>query len=240
MNESWNYASVVGMLMYLAANSRPEIAFAVHQCARFTHSPKQSHAKAVKQIVRYLAGTKDQGMTLKPKRDLAVDCYVDADFAGLWKAEDDQDPLCVKSRTGYVLMLANCPLSWVSKMQTEIAVSTMEAEYIALSQAMRDLIPLRELVKEVARSLGKDRNFITRTYSKVFEDNNGALTLANVPRMTPRSKHIAVKYHFFRSHVQRGEIKVVKVDTKQQIADIMTKGLAGEAFERIRKVLAGW
>jgi hypothetical protein len=86
-------------------------------------------------------------------------------------------------------------------MQTEIAVSTMEAEYIALSQAMRDLIPLRELIKEVAHSLGKDRNFTTRTYSKVLEDNNGALTLANVPRMTPRSKHIAVKYHFFRSHV---------------------------------------
>jgi hypothetical protein len=175
-----------------------------------------------------------------PNKELAVDCYVDADFAGLWNHEDDQDPLCVKSRTGYVLMLANCPLVWVSKLQTEVAVSTMEAEYVALSQAMRDLIPLRELVKEVSVALGKNAIVSGRTYSKVFEDNNGALTLATVPRMTPRSKHIAVKYHFFRSHVRKGDLKVIKVETTNQIADIMTKGLPKESFQKLRKLLAGW
>jgi histone deacetylase 1/2 len=239
-DEPWSYASIVGMLMYLAANSRPEIAFAVHQCARFTHSPKKSHAKAVKRIVRYLKGTADDGMILRPSKELAVDCYADADFAGLWNHEDSQDPLCVKSRTGYVLMLADCPLVWVSKLQTEVAVSTMEAEYIALSQAMRELIPLRELVKEVSVALGKDAIVKGRTYSKVFEDNNGALTLATVPRMTPRSKHIAVKYHFFRTHVQKGDIKILKVDTTKQVADIMTKGLPKDTFQRLRKLLAGW
>ncbi|MGH3053369.1 MAG: reverse transcriptase domain-containing protein, partial [Gaiellaceae bacterium] len=99
-DESWSYASVVGMLMYLANNSRPDIAFAVNQCARFTHNPRSSHAKAVKMIVRYLAKTRTEGLTLEPSGTLSVDCHVDADFAGLWKREDDQDPLCVKSRTG--------------------------------------------------------------------------------------------------------------------------------------------
>jgi hypothetical protein len=79
-----------------------------------------------------------------PHKDMNLDCYVDADFAGLWGSEDDQDPVCVKSRTGYVLTLGGCPLLWVSKL----------AEYIALSQAMRDLLPMRRLAKEVARSLG--------------------------------------------------------------------------------------
>ena len=212
--EQWSYASVVGMLLYLASNSRPEIAYAVHQCARFTHNPKASHAKAVKRICRYLKGTRDQGMILTPSKDcLSVDCYVDADFAGQWNSEDPQDPLCVKSRTGYVLMVADCPVHWVSKLQTEIAVSTMEAEYIALSLAMRDLIPLRGLVDEIKTMFDIDE-LPCRAYSKVFEDNNGTILLATSPRMTPRSKHIAVKYHFFKEHVYN--------------------------FQRARKMLAGW
>ena len=132
-HEDWDYASVVGMLMYLANNSRPDIAFAVHQCARFTHSPKESHASAVKKILRYLKGTATQGMTISPSSPFQIDCYVDADFAGLFGIESDQDPICVKSRTGYLIMFMNCPLVWKSSLQTQIALSTMEAEYIALS-----------------------------------------------------------------------------------------------------------
>lgn len=132
----WKYASVVGMLMYLRANRHPEIGFAVHQCARFTHALKASHGKAVKRICWYLKRCLDDGLILNPSQELAVDCYADADFAGLWGSENAQDPTCVKSRTGYVLVVAGCPVTWVSKLQTEIALSTMEAEYIALSQAM--------------------------------------------------------------------------------------------------------
>ena len=98
-SEDWEYASIVGMLMYLSNNSRPDIAFAVHQCARFTHGPKQSHANAVKRILRYLKGTADKGMMLTPLDGFQVDCYVDADFSGLFRVELDQDPICVKSRT---------------------------------------------------------------------------------------------------------------------------------------------
>ena len=122
------------MLMFLANNTRPDIAFATHQVARFTHSPKESHGSAIKKIVRYLQGTKTDGMILSPTQDFSVDCYVDADFAGLYPVEDKQESISVRSRTGYVLFLANCPLLWASKLQTEVALSTMEAEYVALSQ----------------------------------------------------------------------------------------------------------
>jgi hypothetical protein len=238
--ETWQYASVVGMLMYLANNTRPDIAFATHQCARFTHAPKATHAAAVKRIVRYLIGTKDKGLKLKPSTDISVDCYVDADFAGLYGYEDDQDSISVKSRTGYVLTLANCPLLWVSKLQTEIALSTMEAEYIALSQSMRDLIPVRRMVKTVCDILLGENKYTARMYSKVFEDNNGALQLARAPRITPRTKHYGVKYHFFREQVKNKEIQLYKIETTKQLADIFTKGLVQSTFEEIRQLLMGW
>jgi hypothetical protein len=130
------------MLMYLAANTRSDIAYAVHQADRHTHHPRASHALAVKRILRYLQGTKEGGTIFKPDKSWKVDCYVDSDFAGLYKAEHDQDPVSAKSRTGYVIKFCNVPILWVSKMQTQIALLTMEAEYIALFQSMRDLIPI--------------------------------------------------------------------------------------------------
>jgi hypothetical protein len=195
--EDWDYASVIGMLLYLSSNSRSEIQFAVHQCARFTHCPKNSHGVAVKRICRYLAGTRTQGMKFAPTPDLKLDCYVDADYAGLWHHEDDQDPVCVKSRTGYLLTLGGCPLVWVSKLQTEIALSTLEAEYIALSQAMRELLPMRELLHEIGTTLNLTFVQPAMVHSTVFEDNNGTLGLATSPKITPRTKHFAVKYIYF-------------------------------------------
>ena len=127
----------------------PEIAYAVHQCAHFTHSPKDSCANAFKHILCYLNRTKDQGIILHPSKQLTVDYFMDADFTRQRNSEDPHDPLCVKSCTGYILMVGNCPIQWVSKLQTEIAVSMMEAEYVALSTAMHALIPLHTLVEEV-------------------------------------------------------------------------------------------
>jgi hypothetical protein len=239
-SELWNYRSVIGMLLYLSNNSRPDIAFAVHQCARFSHNPKHSHAVAVKAIGRYLLRTRDKGLVLQPSGDIAIDCYVDADFAGLWKQENNQNPLCVKSRTGYLITIGGCPLTWTSKLQTEISLSTMEAEYIALSSSMRELLPLRALVSEMAKAMSFDKVFAVRTHSRVFEDNNGALILATAPRMTPRSKHIAVKYHFFRSHIASGEIQIRKINSEDQTADIFTKGLIRATFEKVRMLLMGW
>ena len=250
-SESWEYATVIGMLMYLSTNSRPDIAFAVHQCARFTHNPKASHAAAIKRILRYLNGTKDKGMMLNPSSNLNVDCYVNADFAGTWKVEDDQDPVSVKSRSGHLITFMGCPLIWSSKLQTQIALSTMEAEYIALSNAMRDLIAIREILKEISsqvlsnsKSTNPTFSAISRTFtvpqSIVHEDNTACLKFANMPKMSPRTKHIAIPYHFFRSKVEELEIKVVGINTNNQVADQFTKGLPQDKFVKDRYNLMGW
>ena len=122
----------------------------MHQCERFTHNTRASHEQAVLSFCHYLKGTWDKGLVFRLKASLAlVDCYVDADFAGLWKVENESDPVCVMSGTGYVLLLGGSSLTWASTLQTEILLSTVEAEYIALSTAMRDLLPGRALLKKI-------------------------------------------------------------------------------------------
>jgi hypothetical protein len=243
-NEKWEYASAVGMLMYLAGNAHPEIQFAVHQCARFTHSPRQSHTQAVKRIAHYLKGIldNDQGLMFKRTDDLTLDCFVDADFAGLWSYEDDQDPVCVRSRTGYVMTLGGCPIHWTSKLQEIIALSTTEAEYIALAQAMREFIPMRRLFDELMTAFDLHKGEPAAFKSTIFEDNNGAIATATAPKMTPRTKHIAVKYHFVRQYFGPKRLPdqpfvLKKIDTLEQKADIFTKGLSAETFLILRKLL---
>jgi len=237
---SWNYRMIVGMLTYLSMSSRPDIAFAVHQCARFSTSPMRIHEIAIRRICRYLQATATKGIILHPTlHHRNLDCFVDADFAGLWTEDSSSDITSVKSRTGYVILFANCPVLWVSKLQTEVALSTTEAEYIALSQAMRDLIPMKALLSELATltCLSFDS---TTTFSTVFEDNKGCVELANAPKMRPRTKHIALKYHHFRSHVASGDIKIKWIDTKSQLADIFTKPLPEPLFTSLRLLLLGW
>ena len=180
-------------------------------------------------------------MIIKPSGTLRLDCYADADFAGQYGYLAREDPASVRSRTGYVLTLGGIPILWISKLQTEIALSTLEAEYIALSQAMRDLLPMRKLLTEITKVLCVERD-ATITVSTVWEDNNGAIALAKkeAPLMTLRTKHIAIKYHWFRSKLQPGQIELQKIDTKVQLADIFTKSLPRLELEEKRKLLIGW
>ncbi len=121
----------------------------------------------------------------------------------------------------------------------------MMAEYIALSQSMHEMLPLKTLVKTVAKVVtGKD-NVELVTHSDVFEDNAGALQLATMPRITPQSKFFAVKYHFFREHVKTlenpdGAVHIQKIASKENIADLMTKGVVEATFEPLRDRLMGW
>ena len=151
------------------------------------------------------------------------------------------DPTTAKSRTGYVINYAGCPLIWSSKLQTEIALSTVEAEYIALSQSLREVISLMQMAKEMkSRKIPLLGNSRTTMKCNAFEDNTGALELAKVPKMRPRTKHINIKYHHFRDHIQRGTIQVEHVSTEQQIADIFTKPLPAALFLKHRQVIMGW
>ena len=238
----FNYASVVGMLLYLQGNTRPDISFAVNQCARFSSAPRKKHEEALKQIGRYLRSTRTKGLIMKTKITTNLNCWCDADFAGLWKVEDTSDSSSVKSRTGYIFTLGSCPILWGSKLQTEIALSTMEAEYIALSSAMREFIPLQRILLEITDKLKFDVVNASTLRSMIWEDNNGCLTLATLepPRMTPRSKHYGTKYHWFREKLTELNITLEKVQTSEQLADIMTKGLPVGPFEHLRKLLIGW
>jgi hypothetical protein len=115
---NFNYTSVVGMLLYLAGHSRPDIAFAVHQCARYTFKPTRRHEQALIRIGRYLKGTMNWGLILSPTPTDSpeIDCYPDADFAGLYGHEDSQDLHCARSRTGYIIMAFGCPVLWKSPL----------------------------------------------------------------------------------------------------------------------------
>lgn len=170
--------------------------------------------------------------------------YCDADFAGLWSYEDPNDPTCVKSRTGYIVYVGGCPIIWGSKLQSEIALSSCEAEYYALSYSMKQLLPLHVLTTEVCSALRQNVEAFTNLQTRVHEDNAACLILANLEpkRTTPRTKHFAKKYHWFRSKigVPPWNIKLIACDTKNMAADIMTKGLRTEPFQRIRKLVCGW
>jgi hypothetical protein len=239
-DDSFHYRRVIGKLNYLEKSTRPDISCAVHQCARFSSDPRMEHGKAVRWLGRYLKATKDKGLVLKPKGS-TLDVYVDADFAGNYNKEDaSEESYTAKSRYGYLIIYQGCPITWASKMQTEIALSSTESEFIGLSQSLRHAIPLMELIKEL-KSLGV-RMAATqpRVYCRVFEDNSGAIELATVPKMRPRTKHINIKYHHFREHVDRGDITIHAIKSEDQPADILTKALGRVLFRKHRKWIMGW
>ena len=125
------------MLGYLQNGTQPDMSMTVQQCARFNENPMLCHEKAVKYIARYLLSSQDKGIHYKQDMNRGLECYIDTDFVGGWSSGDHTNPECVLSITGFVIMYAGCPLTWCSKLQTEISLSTTESEYIALSQAMR-------------------------------------------------------------------------------------------------------
>ena len=240
-NEDWSYPAAVGMLLYLSSNTRPDIQYAVHSVARHSHNPKKSHGQAIKRIVRYLIDTADKGIEFVPDLSKGLDCYVDADWAGAYGYEDDQDPVSVKSRTGFVLTLFGCPIIWQSKLQTEITLSSTAAEYVAFSMAMREILPMRALLQEIGSMLNLPVISQSMVRSTVFEDNQGCLALVNTPRMSPRNKYLALKYHFFRSNIGKDKgILAQYVPSERQAADGLTKGLGPSQFKVIRKLLMGW
>lgn len=246
--EHWNYCSVIGMLNYLVNCTYPEMLYAVHQCAQFCNDPKHVHEQAVKRISRYLIGTKhntkehakwSQGILYQPNKTRRITTCADTSFAGEWNTSLSDEPSSVMSRTGYIILYANCPVIWCSKLQTEIAFSTTESEYIALSQSLRDVIPLMGLLHELQPVLSITQDSPT-VHCTVFEDNKGCIDLVNAPKMRPRTKHIALWYHHFRSFVRDKTISIQYVETLLQLADIFTKGLSHVQFSKLRMMIIGW
>ena len=238
--QKWNYRSAVGCLSYLQAMIRPDITMAVQQCARFCNNPQQEHEQAVKRICRYLLKTKDEGLIMKPDKTRGLECYVDADWAGSWNDRSSNDPLSSHSRTGFIILYAGCPIIWGSKMQQLIALSTTEAEYIALSTALRDVIHVIHLIEELQTHGFNVHNPTPKITCRTFEDNKSCIEIATNHKTRPRTKHLSVRLHHFRSYVVNKTITIEHISTKEQIADIFTKPLPRDQFSKLRDRLMSW
>ena len=243
MSEEWNYRSIIGMLIYLSTNTRPDITFAVSQVARYGNNPKASHARAVKKILRYLRGTSTKGITFKPltKSSFQLDLYADADFAGRHGADPLSDRNSARSRTGYIISLNGCPLIWRSVLQQNCSQSTGEAEYCALSESLRQAIPIRNILSELKTIVNVPLAFTDHVGPiRAWEDNSAALSLATNHRLTARNRWYNVKFHFFWSNVDDGTVVIKKVESSKQKADYLTKGLSIEVFQACRELNQGW
>ena len=179
----------------------------MHQCTHFSENPKRSHAEAVKRIGHYLLSSRDKGMIIRPNEQWHFDCWVDADFAGNWHQHDAHiNPMTSKSRSGWLVCFAGTPISSASKKQTITAMSTTEAEYIALSTSLREVIPMMGMLQEAREHGLQVDDLPPKVHCTVFEDNSGAHEPARLPKICLRIKHINQSYHHFREHVEHQEV----------------------------------
>ena len=218
------YQSAIGSLIYLATATRPDIAFAVNQAAQAMREPMQSDWVKVKRIMRYLQKTKKMKIVYKrnEKEEDEVIGFSDASYG-----EDRKDR---KSTSGYLFIKAQAPIAWKSKKQPIVSLSSMEAEYIALTAATKEALWLRKLEKEIERKKENDEVKI-----RIYEDNQSAIKTANDEIHNERSKHIDIRYHFIRERIKRKEIEIKYLKTEDMIADILTKGLDKMKIQKLIK-----
>ncbi len=164
-----NYWSAVGKLNYLAQMTHPDIMYVTHQIAKYALDPRKTHGEATLYLAQYLMKSRDLGICFKPDSSKGFECYCDADFLGLWnKMLAPNNPSTAKSRSGWIIFYAGCPVLWASKLQSQVALSTTEAEYIPMLQSLLDIIPIMGLVQKM-----RERNFqvictAPHVYCKVF------------------------------------------------------------------------
>jgi hypothetical protein len=201
------YREAIGSLMYAALGTRPDISFAVSFLAQFMQNPGRPHWEAVKRVFRYLKGTKDVSLTIGGSRG-GLEAFSDAD----WASQEHRHSI-----SGYIFTIDGGAVSWSSKKQPIVALSTTEAEYIAATHAAKEAMWIRMFLSEIARPLAKP---IT-----IHLDNISAISITRNDEYHPRTKHIDIRYHFIRHAVLRGLIDVDYVPTDDMAADILTKAL---------------
>ena len=206
------YASAVGRLMFAMICTRPDIAHAVGVVSRYMANPGREHWNSVKRILRYVKGTSDAALCYEGSK-FTVRGYVDSDYAG------DLDKR--KSTTGYVFTIAGGAVSWVSKLQTVVALSTTETKYMAATQACKKAIWIRRFIEELGH---KQEKILLHC------DSQSALHIARNPAFHSRTKHIGVQYHFVREVVEDGSVDLQKIHTKDNLADALTKAINTDKF----------
>ena len=207
-----DYQAVVGALLYAAMCTRPDIAFAVQQLSRHLQATTAAHWTVAKRVLRYLQGTKALGITYHSSADRdtpTVYGYSDSDWGG------DLDTR--RSTTGYVFMLGGAVISWSSRLQPTVALSSTEAEYMAVCSAGQEAVHLRQLLTGL--------QFAPTSPTVIFEDNQGCIALSENPVHHQRTKHIDIRFHYTRDLVACGDIKLKYIPTADQLADLLTKAL---------------
>lgn len=214
------YRRATGSLLYLASSTRPDLSHAVSRQCQYNSRPTIGRWKEVQHILRYLKHTENFCLTYE-KQGKTLEAYVDADWGG-----DTKDR---KSYSGLLIMLAGGAVAWASRKQSSVSHSTVEAEYISLSDGLKEVLWMKSMLEE----LGLDE-FVGKPCS-VYVDNQGAISLASDKITSRRSKHIDIKYHFVREKVENGEVCLKYVSTQENLADILTKPLTGIRTRELSK-----
>ncbi|XP_053686511.1 uncharacterized protein LOC128736052 [Sabethes cyaneus] len=212
-----DYHKLIGCLLYLSVNSRPDILAAVGILSRKVSCPSTTDWTEAKRVVRYLIHTVDYGLVLGQSGvDLSLKGYCDADWAG--------DTTDRKSCSGYLFCLGGATVIWASRKQSCVAMSTMEAEYIALSEATQEAVWLRRLLSELHEKQCRA--------TVIFEDNRSCLDFVVLDQQRKRSKHIDTRYHYTRNCCTSGDIELQYCASEFMVADISTKPLGSTKVKR--------
>ena len=208
--EEYPFRELIGSLMYLAVGTRPDIAFAVNSLSQYNTCYNKEHWVAAKRVLRYLKGTTNHGITFK-KTGIVLEGYTNADWAS---CTNDR-----RSYTGFVFILGGTAITWEAKKQRTVALSSTEAEYMALSEAAKEAMYLRRFLEKVGVKLKQP--------TVVWNDNQGAQKLARNNVFRSRTKHIDIRHHFIREVLQDAYIRIDYMTSNEMMADVLTKGLAG-------------
>ncbi|GJZ12584.1 retrovirus-related pol polyprotein from transposon TNT 1-94 [Tanacetum coccineum] len=208
-----HYRGMIGTLLYLTT-SRPDLQFAICMCARYQARPTKKHLNAVKRIFRYLKGTVHRGLWYPKDSSFALTTFADADHAG---CQDTR-----RSTSGSIQLLGDRLVSWSSKRQKSAVISSTEAEYIALSGCCAQVLWMRSQLTDYGFGFNK---------IPMYCDNKSAIALCCNNVQHSRSKHIDIRFHFIKEHVENGVIELYFVNTEYQLADIFTKALGRERIE---------
>ena len=210
------YQNAVGSLMYAMLGTRPDIAFAVGAISWYSSNPGEAHWRAVKRVFRYLKGTSDYAI-MYDGRSRKIEGFSDADWVG------DQDER--RSTTGYVFVINGGAVTWLSKRQQTVALSSTEAEYMALAHTAKEAIWIRRFLQEIYPNEAK-------CCLEINTDNQSSLALAKNPVHHARTKHIDIRHHFIREKIETKELDVSFCGTEDMVADVLTKGLSKEKHNR--------
>ena len=221
-SEKTTYREMIGSLMYLSVMTRPDITFAVTTLSQYLESPTTTHIIAVKRVIRYLKGTKHLRLILGG-REINLSGYSDADWAS---------HLHRHSISGFAFFLGSGVISWSSKKQPIVTLSSTESEYVALTHSAKDIIWIQKLLFELSPIISVPSNI-----PSLFCDNQGAIRLSSDSTFHARTKHIDVHFHFIRQTVSQGHLTLHYIPTDDMIADIFTKSLAFNKFTKFRSLL---